>query len=179
VPDSAITDSALNDYMPVVLLAAFAVGFAALNVGLSWVLGKRGTKNRDKDLPFECGMLPLEDIGRRRFPVKFYVVAVLFILFDVEVVFLYPWAVRYKQLGLFGFVEMLLFLGVLFVGWWYVVAKGALDWAPKRPTSRPTMGENLSLPRANRPEVRLPAASVPVSVRPVSVGPSTMGSQQP
>jgi NADH-quinone oxidoreductase subunit A len=157
----AVPDNALNDYMPVVLLAAFAVGFAALNVGLSWVLGKRVKTNRDKDLPFECGMLPLEDIGRRRFPVKFYVVAMLFILFDVEVVFLYPWAVRYKQLGLFGFVEMVLFLGVLAMGWWYVVAKGALDWAPRRPEPRAVGGQNLSLPRvheAKLPEVRLPAA---------------------
>jgi NADH-quinone oxidoreductase subunit A len=128
-----LPDQALNDYLPVALLAAFAVGFAALNVVLSWALGKRGTKNRDKDLPFECGMLPIDDIGRHRFPIKFYVVAMLFILFDIEVVFLYPWAVRYNQLGLFGFVEMVLFLGVLTVGWWYVVKKGALDWAPRRP----------------------------------------------
>jgi NADH-quinone oxidoreductase subunit A len=136
-----VADLALNNYMPVVLLAAFAVGFAALNVVLSWALGKRGGKNRDKDAPFECGMVPLEDIGRRRFPVKFYVVAMLFILFDVEVVFLYPWAVRYKQLGVFGFVEMLLFLGVLAVGWWYVVRKGALDWAPRRPGPRADRSE--------------------------------------
>jgi NADH-quinone oxidoreductase subunit A len=128
-----VPDQALNDYLPVLLLAGFAVGFAALNVVLSWALGRRGTPNRDKDAPFECGMEPFDDVGRHRFSVKFYVVAMLFILFDVEVVFLYPWAVRYKQLGLFGLVEMLLFLAVLGVGWWYVVAKGALDWGPRRP----------------------------------------------
>ncbi len=128
-------DQALNDYLPVLLLTGFAVGFAALNVVLSWALGKRGTRNRDKDSAFECGMLPLQNLGRARFPVKFYVVAMLFILFDIEVVFLYPWAVRYKQLGLFGFVEMLVFLGVLTLGWWYVVRKGALDWAPRRRSS--------------------------------------------
>ena len=133
-PDASATvpDQALNDYLPVVLLGAFAIGFAALNVVLSWALGTRAKPNRDKDSPFECGMLPFDDVGRHRFPVKFYVVAMLFILFDVEVVFLYPWAVRYKHLGLFGFVEMVLFLGVLTVGWWYVVKKGALDWAPRR-----------------------------------------------
>lgn len=125
-------DQALNDYMPVLLLTAFAVGFAALNVVLSWALGKRGGKNRDKDSAFECGMTPIQEMGRLRFPVKFYVVAMLFILFDIEVVFLYPWAVRYRELGLFGFVEMVLFLGVLTLGWWYVVRKGALDWAPRR-----------------------------------------------
>jgi len=134
-PDAsfAVPDQALNDFMPVVLLALFAIGFAALNVVLSWALGKRAPKNRDKDMPFECGMVPIDDIGRHRFPIKFYVVAMLFILFDVEVVFLYPWAVRYGHLGLFGFVEMVIFLGVLAVGWWYVVKKGALDWAPRRP----------------------------------------------
>jgi NADH-quinone oxidoreductase subunit A len=129
---------ALNDYLPVLLLALFAVGFAALNIVASKLLGKRAGTNPDKDSAFECGMVPLET-GRRRFSVKFYVVAMLFILFDIEVVFLYPWAVKYKALGVFGLVEMLLFLGVLFVGWWYVVRKGALDWGPRRlgRTARP------------------------------------------
>jgi NADH-quinone oxidoreductase subunit A len=129
-----VPDQALNDYLPVVLLFLFAVGFAALNITISWLLGKKGTTNPDKESAFECGMLPLQQ-GRRRFSVKFYVVAMLFILFDVEIVFLYPWAVKYRALGLFGFVEMLLFLLVLFVGWWYVVRKGALDWGPRPPAS--------------------------------------------
>ena len=122
-------EQALNDYMPVLLLALFAIGFAALNIVLSWALGKRGGTNPDKENAFECGMLPLQT-GRRRFSVRFYVVAMLFILFDIEVVFLYPWAVRYQSLGLFGFLEMLVFLAVLAVGWWYVIRKGALDWSP-------------------------------------------------
>ena len=121
----------LNDYLPVLLLAGFAVGFAALNIVASALLGKRGGTNVDKESAFECGMLPLQE-GRRRFSVKFYVVAMLFILFDVEVVFLYPWAVQYKALGWFGFVEMVMFLGVLTIGWWYVVAKGVLDFGPRR-----------------------------------------------
>ena len=123
---------ALNDYLPVVLLVAFAMGFAALNIVASALLGKRGGTNKDKESAFECGMLPLQE-NRRRFSVKFYLVAMLFILFDVEVVFLYPWAVKYKSLGVFGFVEMVLFLGVLTIGWWYVIRKGALDWSPRRP----------------------------------------------
>jgi NADH-quinone oxidoreductase subunit A len=126
-----LPDQALNDFMPVALLAAFAAGFAALNIGASWLLGKKGGTNPDKESAFECGMLPLQT-GRRRFSVKFYVVAMLFILFDIEVVFLYPWAVKYKSLGLFGLIEMLVFLGVLTIGWWYVMKKGALDWSPKR-----------------------------------------------
>ncbi len=120
-------ENALNDYLPVLMLLLFCVSFAALNLVASWALGKRAPTNPDKDSPFECGMPPLEQ-GRRRFSVRFYVVAMLFILFDVEVVFLYPWAIKYKALGMFAFVEMVVFLGVLFVGWWYVVKKGALDW---------------------------------------------------
>jgi len=129
-PESAIVpEAALNDYLPVLMLTLFAVGFAAFNIVVSWLLGKRGGTNPDKESAFECGMTPLQP-GRRRFSVKFYLVAMLFILFDIEVVFLYPWAVRYQSLGLFGFVEMLVFLAVLTVGWWYVVRKGALDWGP-------------------------------------------------
>jgi NADH-quinone oxidoreductase subunit A len=123
-----VPDEALNDYLPVLMLLGFSVSFAVLNLLVSWLLGKRAPTNPDKDSAFECGMKPFEDTGRRRFSVKFYVVAMLFILFDVEVVFLYPWAIQYKSLGMFAFVEMLVFLGVLFLGWFYVVRKGALDW---------------------------------------------------
>lgn len=130
-----MADQAQNDYLPVLMLALFAVGFAALNIIASWALGKRGTSNPDKESAFECGMLPLQT-GRQRFSVKFYVVAMLFILFDVEVVFLFPWAVKYKALGVFGFIEMMIFLGVLMIGWWYVVAKGALDWSPRQGAKR-------------------------------------------
>ncbi|MGQ0554064.1 MAG: NADH-quinone oxidoreductase subunit A [Planctomycetota bacterium] len=128
---SDIAPEALNDYLPVLLLAGFAVSFAALNIIASALLGKKAGTNPDKDSAFECGMLPLQS-SRRRFSVKFYVVAMLFILFDIEVVFLYPWAVKFRDLGWVGFVEMLVFLTVLTVGWWYVVRKGALDWAPRR-----------------------------------------------
>ena len=128
-------DLAQNDYLPVLLLALFAVGFSAVILVVSWAVGKRGGTNPDKESAFECGMLPLQT-GRRRFSVKFYVVAMLFILFDIEVVFLFPWAVKYKALGMFGFIEMMIFLGVLIFGWWYVVKKGALDWAPRRSAQR-------------------------------------------
>jgi NADH-quinone oxidoreductase subunit A len=124
-----LSDLALNDYLPVLMLTVFAVGLASVTILASWALGKRGGTNPDKESAFECGMVPLQE-SRRRFSVKFYLVAMLFILFDIEVVFLYPWAVRYQALGLFGFVEMMIFLAVLTVGWWYVVRKGALDWSP-------------------------------------------------
>ena len=119
---------ALNEYLPVLMLLMFAISFAALNLIVSWALGKRGERNAAKDSAFECGMEPLEQ-GRRRFSVKFYVVAMLFIIFDVEIVFLYPWAIVYQDLGWFAFVEMLVFLTVLFLGWVYVIRKGALDFA--------------------------------------------------
>ena len=128
-------EEALNDYVPVLMLLLFAVSFAAINLLASWALGKRAPTNPDKDSAFECGMKPLEQ-GRRRFSVRFYVVAMLFILFDVEVVFLYPWAIQYKSLGMFAFIEMLVFLGVLFVGWFYVVRKGALEWTSNPDSAR-------------------------------------------
>ncbi|MGH7443742.1 MAG: NADH-quinone oxidoreductase subunit A [Longimicrobiales bacterium] len=81
-----------------------------------------------KAAPYESGMMPLGDT-RERFSIKFYMVAILFIVFDIEVVFLVPWAVQFRQLGLFGFIEMLIFIAVLLVGFIYVWKKGALEWA--------------------------------------------------
>ncbi len=124
-------EQAINDYIPVLLLTGFAVSFAAFNLVASWLLGKKALTNPAKDSPFECGMVPFHT-ERRRFSVRFYVVAMLFILFDIEVVFLYPWAVKFQALGAFGFAEMLVFLGVLIIGWWYVIKKGALDWSSSR-----------------------------------------------
>ncbi|RKY17442.1 MAG: NADH-quinone oxidoreductase subunit A [Planctomycetota bacterium] len=123
-------EHALNEYLPVLMLLIFAISFAAGSLTLSWLLGKRGRRGGTKDTAFECGMQPFYTT-RRRFSVKFYVVAMLFILFDIEVVFLYPWAITYKSLGMFALVEMLVFLAVLALGWVYVVRKGALDWAAK------------------------------------------------
>lgn len=127
-------EQAANDYLPVLMLILFSISFAAGSLGVSWILGKKGRRGGVKDTAFECGMLPFYTT-RRRFSVKFYVVAMLFILFDIEVVFLYPWAITYKSLGMFAFVEMVVFLGVLFLGWVYVVRKGALEW-----TNRPRSG---------------------------------------
>ena len=128
--------AALNDYLPILLLLGFAVSFAALNLVASALLGKRGGTNPDKESAFECGMVPMTP-ERRRFSVKFSTVAVLFILFDIEVVFMLPWAVKFRELGMFGFLEMLAFIGVLMIGWWYVVGKGALDWGPLRRKAAP------------------------------------------
>lgn len=115
-----------QSYFPVVVQVALAFAVAIGLVGAGLLLGKK-VKNRVKDLPYECGMLP-QGNARERFSVKFYVVAMLFILFDIEAIFLYPWAVVYRELKLFAFVEMMLFVAVVMVGFYYVYRKGALDW---------------------------------------------------
>jgi NADH-quinone oxidoreductase subunit A len=121
----------LPQYIPVLMLAAVATAFAVGNLVLSVLLGKTGRRNAVKDTPYECGMLPVGD-GSSRLSVKFYLVAMLFILFDIEVVFMYPWAVVYKPMLLTNanliFGSMLSFLGILFVGYIYAVKKGAFDW---------------------------------------------------
>jgi NADH-quinone oxidoreductase subunit A len=120
----------LNDYLPVLLTVIFAAGFAVLMLALSWLIGKKAKGNPVKDTPYECGM-PIITDSRIRFSVKFYLVAMLFILFDIEVVFLYPWAVVFDHPDLpVGLVlgEMLVFIAILFAGWIFMVKKGVLRW---------------------------------------------------
>jgi NADH-quinone oxidoreductase subunit A len=104
-----------------------ALVIACALVTLSYVIGHK-VKNRVKDMPYECGIAPTGD-ARQRFSVKFYLVAMLFILFDIEAIFLYPWAVVYKQLKMFAFVEMLAFVLLIMAGFFFVWKKGVLDWA--------------------------------------------------
>jgi NADH-quinone oxidoreductase subunit A len=103
-----------------------AGGLATAIVVLSWFIGQHKF-NKVKMSQYECGMTPVGD-ARQRFSVKFYLVAMLFILFDVEVVFLYPWAIILKELKMFGFWEMLVYIGIVLVGYWYIVKKGVIDW---------------------------------------------------
>src|SRR5579863_3783447 len=124
-------DSQLAQYIPVLILAAVAVGFTAGTLVVSVLIGKLGRRSRIKDSAYECGMLPVGP-GNTRLSVKFYLVAMLFILFDIEVVFLYPWAAIYKamlkeQPGLI-LGSMLSFMAVLFVGYLYALKKRAFDW---------------------------------------------------
>ena len=123
----------LKQYVPVLLLGIVAMGFAFGTLVLSVLLGARSKRNKIKDTAYECGMLPVGE-GSTRMSVKFYLVAMLFILFDIEVVFLYPWAVVYREmlrneatrdLILFSMVS---FLGILFVGYIYALKKRAFDW---------------------------------------------------
>ena len=121
----------LSQYIPVLILAVVATAAAVGMLATSVAVGKIGRRNRVKDTPYECGMLPIGE-GNTRMSVKFYLVAMLFILFDIEVVFLYPWAVVYREMLLVNanliFGSMLSFVGILFVGYIYAVKKGAFDW---------------------------------------------------
>ena len=114
-------------YFPVLVQALVAMALAAGLLTASFVLGKR-VRNRVKDIPYESGITPTGD-ARQRFSVKFYLVAMLFILFDIEAIFLYPWVVVYRELKMFAFVEMLVFVIMTLSGFFYIWKKGALDWA--------------------------------------------------
>ena len=116
----------LIDYLPILILVVLAVGFAAGNIILSLLLGPR-RPNPEKLSPYECGMVPV-GTARERFSVKFYLVAMLFIIFDMEIVFLYPWAVAFRQLQWFGIAGMATFLVILLVGYFYAWQKGGLEW---------------------------------------------------
>jgi NADH-quinone oxidoreductase subunit A len=116
----------MREYLPVLLFLLVAIGFAAGTIGLSTIIVPR-RRNAAKMSAYECGVDPVGD-ARERFSVKFYLVAVLFILFDIEAVFLYPWAVAFRQLGLYGLIEMVLFIVILLVGYAYLLKKRALEW---------------------------------------------------
>ena len=120
----------IRDYLPILLQAIVAIGFAAVSLIVSVLLGKVGKRSKVKDTAYECGMLP-EGNSQPRFSVKFYLVAMLFILFDIEIVFMYPWAVVYSDMvrhSLTILWSMLSFVTILTVGYVYALKKGALDW---------------------------------------------------
>ena len=124
-------ESQLREYIPVLMLGVLAIVFSFGTLVLSVVLGKKGKRTPIKDTAYECGMLPVGQ-GTTRLSVKFYLVAMLFILFDIEVIFLYPWAVIYREMlkidaGLI-LGSMLSFLAILGIGYLYALKKGAFDW---------------------------------------------------
>ena len=116
-------------YFPVVVQIVIAIAVAGGLIGISTLLGKRG-KSPLKDTPYESGMAPVGS-ARERFSVKFYLVGMIFILFDIEAVFLFPWVVVFRELKLFGLAEMFVFVVLVLVGFFYVWKKGALDWGPE------------------------------------------------
>lgn len=113
-------------YFPVLVQVFIAAVLAAALIAISYIFGKR-VRNRVKDMPYESGIVPTGD-ARQRFSVKFYLVAMLFILFDIEAIFLYPWAVVFREFKMFAFVEMLIFVVLILSGFLYMWKKGALDW---------------------------------------------------
>jgi NADH-quinone oxidoreductase subunit A len=114
------------EYVAIALMIFLATVVALIAIGLGTLFGPR-KESAAKSMPYESGMNPYGE-GARRMPVRFYVVAVLFILFDIEVVFFLPWAITFRQLGLFGMIEMIIFIAILLVGYVYAWKKGALEW---------------------------------------------------
>ena len=123
----------MGQYLPVVALIVLAVLFAALSLVASRLLAPRRSTVA-KRAPYECGIVPGRELSER-FPVRFYLVAMIFIVFDIEIIFLYPWAVNYRNLGAFGLVEVLLFGAAVVVSLLYLISKGALEWGPVKQIS--------------------------------------------
>jgi NADH-quinone oxidoreductase subunit A len=118
----------MSPYVGIVILLAIASAFVGLTI-LTTVLVGPGRFNRAKYDSYECGIEPTpQPVGGGRFPVKYYITAMLFIVFDIEIVFLYPWAVAFDQMGFFALVEMILFIAAVFIAYFYVLRRGGLDW---------------------------------------------------
>ncbi len=144
----------LTDFGRILIFFIIAAGFVAGGLIVAWILRPR-RPYAGKLMSYECGEDPIGD-SWIKFNIRFYVVALIFLVFDVEIVFLFPWALVYKQLGMFAFIEMMVFLGILLVGFAYVWAKGDLEWDKPRP----------QLPTVDRPGLKTSAvitnAEVPV-----------------
>ena len=119
-------ESYLDSYAPILVHLLFAAGLSAALILVSWLIGER-KPNLNKLSAYECGIVPTGD-AREPVAVKFYLVAMLFIVFDIETVFMIPWGVSFRRLGLFGLVEMLVFIVILLVGYAYAWKRGALEW---------------------------------------------------
>ena len=121
-----MSEPSINEFIPALLMLALAIGFVGLTMVVSHWLGPH-RKTKIKLEAFECG---IESKGNARVPfhIKYFLVAILFVLFDVEVIFMYPWAVNFQEMGLQGFVEMLVFVSLLLIGFFYIIKKKALEW---------------------------------------------------
>jgi NADH-quinone oxidoreductase subunit A len=114
------------NYLPILAFMVIALAFGLVSLAVGWFV-RPHRPYRAKVLPYESGS-PLFSDARIQFPMRYYIIAMLFVIFDIETVFLYPWAVAYRKLGLVGLLEMALFLAILIVGFWYAWKKGALEW---------------------------------------------------
>ncbi|MCH7826289.1 MAG: NADH-quinone oxidoreductase subunit A [Acidobacteria bacterium] len=115
-------------YLPIALFAVAATVFAVVGLLAGSIIRPTGRDQEGKLEPYECGVEPVRD-ARQRFSVRFYIVAMLFLIFDVETIFLFPWAVQFRELALFGFIEMVIFIAILIFGYIYAWKRGALEWA--------------------------------------------------
>ena len=120
----------LGQYLPVVALLVLTVAFAAISILASRLLAPRSPNDR-KQAPYECGIIPARKVPER-FPVRFYLVAMIFIVFDIEIIFFYPWAMAHRGIGLFGLVAALIFTVAVFESFVYLIGNGALEWGPRR-----------------------------------------------
>ena len=144
----------MNAAIPVVVLGLIAGGFAVFSVVAGSLSGPK-RYNRAKLDAYECGIEPTPQAFRgHKFPVKYYLTAMLFIVFDIEIIFLYPWAVVYRGLGTFGFWEMVVFAGAVFVSFLYLISNGALDWGPVQRLRSGGHAEMVSAERTARTTVK-------------------------
>jgi NADH-quinone oxidoreductase subunit A len=138
----------LDSYLPIFILFVLGILFAALSIVASKLLAPQRPTDA-KSAPYECGIVPTYELPSR-FPVRFYLVAMIFVIFDIEVIFLFPWAVIFNELGRFGLVEIIVFAAAVFLSFLYLVANGALDWGPigrVRPVSDDTLRTTSSTVR--------------------------------
>lgn len=148
----------MAQYLPIVVLMVLATLFAAISLTMSRILGPR-KPTAAKSAPYECGIVPTRQPAQR-FPVRFYLVAMIFVIFDIEIIFLYPWAVMYRPLGTFGLAEMIAFSIAVLVAFLYLISGGALDWGPvKRLSSAQSAPRSFTttstVRRVPRPEALL------------------------
>jgi NADH-quinone oxidoreductase subunit A len=136
----------LSDYLPIVVMGGLAALFAVASLVASSLL-RPNKPNPVKLSPYECGNDPVRLPRGERFSVKFYVVAMLFIIFDIETIFLFPWAVSFRRLGLFGLAEMAIFIGLVFVAYLYIWRSGGLDWERPQPRPIPYAAVSPAVPR--------------------------------
>ncbi|GAB3247673.1 NADH-quinone oxidoreductase subunit A [Larkinella harenae] len=115
-----------SDYLPILIQLGLALGFIVVTMIVTHNIGPKRNSQK-KDAAFECG-IPSEGDARTPISIKYFLIAILFVLFDVEVIFMYPWAVNFKKLGMEGFIEMILFMGLLLSGFYYILKKGVLKW---------------------------------------------------
>ena len=142
----------MAQYLPIFCISVLAVAFAAGQVFAARLLGPRNPNNA-KTAPYECGIVPSQE-PPERFPVRFYLVAMIFIVFDIEMIFLYPYVVMYRSLGAFGLVEMVVFSIAVFSCLVFLIANGALDWGPRDLVRRPSAGRRLAGRDRHRPPGR-------------------------